>query len=96
MNPAPASGAGRKKGRCGVKIEVFGPGCPKCQQVEKSVRDAIAALNIQADVEKVKDVMKMAEAGVMIPPAIRINGKIRCTGRVPKADEVKKWIEEAK
>lgn len=79
-----------------MKIEVFGPGCPKCQQVEKSVRDAVTELNIQADIEKVKDVIKMAEAGVMIPPAIRINGKIKCSGRVPKADEVKKWIEEAK
>ena len=79
-----------------MKIEVFGPGCPKCLQVEKSVRDAVAELNVTAEVEKVKDIMKMAEAGVMIPPAIRINGKIKCTGRVPKIDEVKKWIGEEK
>ncbi len=79
-----------------MKIEVFGPGCPKCQQVEKSVRDAVAELNVQADIEKVKDIMKMAEAGIMIPPAIRINGKIKCSGRVPKVDEVKAWIGEEK
>jgi small redox-active disulfide protein 2 len=87
---------GDLKGRCGVKIEVFGPGCPKCQQLEKMVRDAVTELNLQADVEKVKDVMKMAEAGVMIPPALRIDGKIKCSGRLPKSDEIKKWIEEAK
>jgi small redox-active disulfide protein 2 len=79
-----------------MKIEVFGPGCPKCLQVEKAVRDAVAELNVTAEVEKVKDIMKMAEAGVMIPPAIRINGKIKCTGRVPKAEELKKWIGEEK
>lgn len=79
-----------------MKIEVFGPGCPKCQQVEKMVRDAATELSVTAEIEKIKDVIKMAEAGVMIPPAIRINGKIKCSGRVPKLDEVKKWIEEAK
>ncbi len=79
-----------------MKIEVFGPGCPKCQEVEKSVRDAVTELNVQADIEKVRDVMKMAEAGIMIPPAIRINGKIKCSGRVPKIDEVKAWIGEEK
>lgn len=79
-----------------MKIEVFGPGCPKCRQVEKSVRDAVMELNVQADIEKVTDVMKMAEAGIMIPPAIRINGKIKCSGRVPKTEEVKKWLGEEK
>jgi small redox-active disulfide protein 2 len=79
-----------------MKIEVFGPGCPKCQQLEKTVRDAVAELGVQAEVEKVMDVMKMAEAGVMIPPAVRIDGRIKCSGRVPKIDEVKKWIEESR
>lgn len=79
-----------------MKIEVFGPGCPKCQQLEKAVLDAVAELQIQAEVEKVKDVMKMAEAGVMIPPAIRINGKLKCSGRIPKPDELKRWMGEEK
>lgn len=79
-----------------MKIEVFGPGCPKCLQVEKTVKDALTELNIQAEVEKVKDIMKIVEAGVMIPPGIRINGKLKCTGRIPKIDEVKKWLGEEK
>ena len=79
-----------------MKIEVFGPGCPKCQLLEKIVKDALTELNIQAEVEKVKDIMKIVEAGIMIPPGIRINGKLKCTGRIPKMDEVKKWIGEEK
>jgi small redox-active disulfide protein 2 len=79
-----------------MRIEVFGPGCPKCQQVEKTVREAVAELNVPAEIEKVQDVMKMAEAGIMIPPAIRIDGKIKCSGRIPKLDEVKKWIVEGR
>lgn len=79
-----------------MKIEVFGPGCPKCQLLEKTVKDALTELNIQAEVEKVKDIMKIVEAGIMIPPGIRINGKLKCTGRIPKIDEVKKWLGEEK
>jgi len=79
-----------------MKIEVFGPGCPKCQLVEKAVRDAVAELNVPAEIEKVKDMMKIIEAGIMLTPGIRINGKIKCSGRVPKVDEVKKWIGEEK
>ena len=77
-----------------MKIEVFGPGCPKCQQVEKTVKDSLVELNVQADVEKVKDIMKIMESGIMLTPGLRINGKIKCTGRVPKAEEIKKWIGE--
>ena len=79
-----------------MKIEVFGPGCPKCQQVEKAVKDALTELGVAAEVEKVKDIMKIMESGIMLTPGIRINGKIKCSGRVPKIDEVKKWIGEEK
>ncbi len=79
-----------------MKIEVFGPGCPKCLQVEKTVKDALAELNIQADVEKVKDITKIMESGIMLTPGLRINGKIKCSGRIPKIDEVKKWVGEEK
>jgi|GEM_PF-612069 len=82
--------------RCGMKIEVFGPGCPKCQQLENVVRGAVSELGVPAEIEKVRDVIRMAEAGVMIPPAVSINGKIKCSGRVPKSDEIKKWILEVK
>ncbi len=79
-----------------MKIEVFGPGCPKCHQLEKAVKDAVSELGVAAEVEKVTDIAKIVEAGIMLPPGLRINGKMKCTGRIPKIDEVKKWIEEEK
>ncbi len=79
-----------------MKIEVYGPGCHRCVQVEKAAKDALAELNISADVEKVKDMAKIVEAGIMPTPGLRINGKVKCCGRIPKVEEVKKWIEEEK
>ncbi|HPM43410.1 MAG TPA: thioredoxin family protein [Candidatus Omnitrophota bacterium] len=77
-----------------MKIEVFGPGCPKCLKLEQSVRDTVSTVGVQAEVEKVKDVMKIAEAGIMMMPGLRINGKVKCTGRIPAPEEIKRWIEE--
>ena len=79
-----------------MKIEVYGPGCHRCQQVEKSVKDALSALNVSADIEKIKDMAKIVEAGIMPTPGLRINGNLKCCGRVPRVEEVKKWIEEEK
>ena len=79
-----------------MKIEVFGPGCFRCQEVEKAVMGALSELSISADVEKVKDVAKIVDAGVMHTPGLRINGKLKCYGRIPKIEEIKKWITEEK
>jgi len=79
-----------------MKIEIFGPGCHRCQEVEKAVRDALKELAIVADVEKVKDIARVVEAGIMQTPGLRINGKIKCYGRIPKVEEVKQWLDEAK
>lgn len=79
-----------------MKIEVFGPGCYRCQQVEKAVKDALAEFGIKADVEKVTDMAKIVEAGIMPTPGLRINNKIKCCGRVPKVEEIKKWVREEK
>jgi len=79
-----------------MKIEVFGPGCHRCVEVEKAVKSVLSELNIVADVEKVKDITKIVDAGIMQTPGLRINGKIKCFGRIPKVEEVKIWITEEK
>lgn len=77
-----------------MKIEVFGSGCPKCQLLAKSAAEAAASAGIPAEIEKVTDVMKIVEAGIMMTPGLRINGKMKSTGRVPDPEEIKKWLEE--
>lgn len=79
-----------------MKIEVFGQGCHRCIEVEKGVKGALSELNIVADVEKIKDITKIVDAGIMQTPGLRINGKIKCFGRIPNVEEIKKWIAEEK
>ncbi len=77
-----------------MKITVYGPGCAKCKQAEQIVGQVVAELGPEANVEvqKVTDYQAIAQAGVMSTPAIAVDGLIKVTGRVPKANEVKQWI----
>ena len=75
-----------------MKIEIFGPGCPKCEQVERVVKVALSEMGITAEVEKVKDMGKIVEAGIMLTPGLRINGEIKCSGKIPTVEEVKGWV----
>lgn len=79
-----------------MRIEIFGPGCHRCHQVEKTVKDALSELNVTVDVEKVSDMGKIVDAGIMQTPGLSINGKVKCSGRIPKIEEIKRWIEEEK
>jgi len=75
-----------------MDIKVLGPGCPKCQQTEKIVKDAIAESGIEASVEKVTDVMEIAGYGVFGTPAVVVDGEVKSVGKIPKKQEVLGWI----
>lgn len=77
-----------------LEIRILGPGCPRCHEVEKRTINALAELNLGADVQKVTDFVKMAEYKIIGTPALVINGKVKCYGRIPSVSEIKKWIEE--
>ena len=79
-----------------MEVKVLGPGCPKCQQTEKLVKEAVAEAGVSADVEKVTDMMQIAGFGVFGTPAVVINGEVKCVGKIPKKDEIKKWLAAAK
>ena len=76
-----------------MEIKVMGPGCPKCAEAEKIVRDAVAKAGIAATVEKVTDFQEMAKHGVLSTPAVVIDGEIKCVGKVPTASEVEGWLK---
>jgi small redox-active disulfide protein 2 len=76
-----------------MEIKVLGPGCPKCQQTEKVVREAVAESGKAADVEKVTDVMKIAGYGVFGTPAVVVDGEVKSVGKIPKKEEVLLWIK---
>lgn len=76
-----------------MEIKVLGPGCPKCQQTEKVVREAVAESGASAEVEKVTDMMKIAEYGVFGTPAVVVDGEVKSVGKIPKKTDVLSWIE---
>ncbi|WP_028325227.1 thioredoxin family protein [Desulfatirhabdium butyrativorans] len=75
-----------------MDIKVLGPGCPKCKQTEKVVMDALSDAGVAANVEKVTDVMQIAGYGVFGTPAVVIDGEVKSVGKIPKKEEVVKWI----
>lgn len=77
-----------------MEIRILGPGCPRCGEVEKRTINALTELNVSADVQKITDIKKIAEYKIMGTPGLLINGKVKCYGRIPSADEIKNWLRE--
>ena len=75
-----------------MDIKVLGPGCAKCQQAEKVVKEAVAESGVSATVEKVTDIRKIAEYGVFGTPAVVVDGDVKCVGKVPSKQDVQKWV----
>jgi len=75
-----------------MDVKVLGPGCPKCQQTEKNVREAVAESGIDAKVEKVSNLLEIARYGVFGTPAVVVDGQVKSVGKIPTKDEIKKWI----
>ena len=75
-----------------MEIKVLGPGCPKCEQTEKHVNEALQETGVEASVVKVKEVMDIAKHGVFMTPAVVVDGEVKSVGKVPSKDEIKGWI----
>ncbi len=75
-----------------MEIKVLGPGCPKCHQTEKHVKAAVAEAGVEAQIEKVTDIMKISGYGVFGTPAVVMNGNVKCVGKIPSVEEIKKWL----
>jgi small redox-active disulfide protein 2 len=75
-----------------MEIKVLGTGCPRCKALENSVMNALAELDIAADVSKVEDIVEIMNYGVMVTPALVVDGKVVMKGRVPSVAEIKSLI----
>ncbi|MFA6316831.1 MAG: thioredoxin family protein [Elusimicrobiota bacterium] len=76
-----------------MKIEVFGPGCPKCVNTEKAIKAVLAELKLSAEVVKITDISAIVDRGVMFTPAVIIDGKKVCEGKVPTPEMIKGWLK---
>ena len=75
-----------------MKIEIVGPGCPRCIATEKNVKEAVKQLGMQVEISKVSDVAEFAKKGVMFTPAVVIDGKVKISGKIPTVEEIKKLL----
>ena len=76
-----------------MKIEILGTGCAKCRATEKIVRKAVEELGIQAEVVKVEDLQDIINRGVMMTPAVVVDGEVKISGHQPTVEEIKKIIK---
>jgi small redox-active disulfide protein 2 len=77
-----------------MEIKVLGTGCPRCEELVRRTKDALAELAVEADLEKVTDIRKIMEYGILATPGLVINGKVKSSGRIPKPEEIKDWLLE--
>jgi len=74
------------------KIEILGTGCPKCKKLEENARLAAKAIGLECEILKVTDINAIMQMGVMMTPALVVDGKVMVTGKAPSVDELKKLI----
>ena len=74
------------------EVKVLGPGCPKCEELMKQTQAVVDELGLDCRVEKVTDIMTITSYGVMITPALVVDGQVKVSGKVPSVDELKKML----
>ncbi|MFA5399061.1 MAG: thioredoxin family protein [Dehalococcoidia bacterium] len=78
-----------------MEIKVLGPGCARCQSLEKTVKDVVASLKLDIKVEEVKDMKQIMQYPILMTPGLVINGKVVMSGKVPSKAEVERYIRDA-
>ncbi len=76
-----------------MKIQILGTGCPKCRELEVNVREALAGTNLEASVEKVVDLDEIMNMGVMMTPALAVDGVVKSAGKVLSKDEILRIVQ---
>ncbi len=74
-------------------IQVLGTGCPKCEKLKHNAEEAVKQAGIEATVEKVTDINVITGFGVMMTPALAVDGEVKLVGRVPSPDEIQKLLQ---
>jgi small redox-active disulfide protein 2 len=79
-----------------VKVQILGTGCPKCRTLEANAKAAISELGLEAEVEKVTDIEAIMAMGVMMTPALAVDGTVKSVGRVLTKDQIISFIRGGK
>ena len=79
-----------------LEVAILGPGCYSCNKLEQDVMAVLSETGIQASLNHISDPRLMAQYGILLTPAMIINGKVKSAGRIPGKSMIKKWLEEEK
>lgn len=77
-----------------MKIEILGTGCSKCKKTTETVEKVLKQTGVEAEVIKVEDIEKILNYGVMVTPAVVIDGEVKVAGKVPDEKDIRKWITQ--
>jgi len=77
-----------------MKIQVLGTGCSKCTKTFENAEQAVRELGTCADLEKVEDLKAIMSFGVMVTPALVIDGQVKMVGRIPSVEEIKSLVSD--
>ena len=77
-----------------MKIEVLGPGCPKCHDTFEKVRAVLDELKLEAELVEITDVFEIIDKDISVTPALIVDGKVRFQGKVPSAAEIRNLLLE--
>ncbi len=75
-----------------TKIQILGTGCPKCAKLAANAEAAVKALGLDCDIEKVTDLNEIMSFGVMLTPALAVDGQVKVVGKVPSPDEIQQLL----
>jgi len=74
------------------KIQILGTGCPKCKKLAENVEAAAKELGIEFEIKKVTDINEIMKFGVMVTPALVVDGEVKVVGKVPSTDEINQML----
>jgi small redox-active disulfide protein 2 len=75
------------------KIQILGTGCPKCKKLVENAEAAAKELGIEFEIEKITDINKIMKFGVMVTPALAVDGEVKAVGKVASPDEIKGMLK---
>ena len=75
-----------------MKIQILGTGCAKCNALTQATENAAQTLGLEYELEKVTDLNRIMSFGVMMTPALVVDGKVKVSGKVPSVDDIKKLL----
>ena len=75
------------------KIQILGTGCPKCKKLTENAEQAAKELGIEYQIEKVTDISKIMDFGVMMTPALAVDGEVKIFGKISGPDEIKAFLK---